>query len=187
MKKICVVGVGYVGLVTGTCFADLGNTVIALDVNAERIENLKKGILPIYEPGLEEMVKRNVTAGRLDFTTSYTDALENADFAFIAVGTPEGVDGEADLKYVRSAAEAIAENMSKPIIIVNKSTVPVGTGDWVADIVRAKQPKPIPFSVVSCPEFLAEGSALADFTNPARIVLGSTDREAANHVADLHL
>lgn len=187
MKKICVVGVGYVGLVTGTCFADLGNTVMALDVNAERIENLKKGILPIYEPGLEEMVKRNVAAGRLDFTTSYTDALEGADFAFIAVGTPEGVDGEADLKYVRSAAEAIAENMSKPIIIVNKSTVPVGTGDWVADIVRAKQPKPIPFSVVSCPEFLAEGSALADFTNPARIVLGSTDREAANHVADLHL
>lgn len=187
MKKICVVGVGYVGLVTGTCFADLGNTVIALDVNAERIENLKKGILPIYEPGLEEMVKRNVTAGRLDFTTSYPEALENADFAFIAVGTPEGVDGEADLKYVRSAAEAIAEHMSKPIIIVNKSTVPVGTGDWVADIVRAKQPKPIPFSVVSCPEFLAEGSALADFTNPARIVLGSTDREAANHVADLHL
>lgn len=187
MKKICVVGVGYVGLVTGTCFADLGNTVIALDVNAERIENLKKGILPIYEPGLEEMVKRNVAAGRLDFTTSYAEALENADFAFIAVGTPEGVDGEADLKYVRSAAEAIAENMSKPIIIVNKSTVPVGTGDWVADIVRAKQPKPIPFSVVSCPEFLAEGSALADFTNPARIVLGSTDREAANQVADLHL
>lgn len=187
MKKICVVGVGYVGLVTGTCFADLGNMVIALDVNAERIENLKKGILPIYEPGLEEMVKRNVAAGRLDFTTSYMDALEGADFAFIAVGTPEGVDGEADLKYVRSAAEAIAENMSKPIIIVNKSTVPVGTGDWVADIVRAKQPKPIPFSVVSCPEFLAEGSALADFTNPARIVLGSTDREAANHVADLHL
>jgi len=187
VKKICVVGVGYVGLVTGTCFADLGNTVIALDVNAERIENLKKGILPIYEPGLEEMVKRNVAAGRLDFTTSYAEALENADFAFIAVGTPEGVDGEADLKYVRSAAEAIAENMSKPIIIVNKSTVPVGTGDWVADIVRAKQPKPIPFSVVSCPEFLAEGSALADFTNPARIVLGSTDREAANQVADLHL
>jgi len=187
VKNICVVGVGYVGLVTGTCFADLGNNVIALDISAERIENLKKGILPIYEPGLEEMVKRNVAAGRLGFTTSYPEALENADFAFIAVGTPEGVDGEADLKYVRAAAEAIAEHMSKPLIIVNKSTVPVGTGDWVADIVSAKQPKPIPFSVVSCPEFLAEGSALADFMNPARIVLGSTDREAANKVADLHL
>ncbi len=187
MKKICVVGVGYVGLVTGTCFADLGNRVIALDISAERIENLKKGILPIYEPGLEEMVKRNVAADRLDFTTSYTEALRDADFAFIAVGTPEGVDGEADLKYVRSAAEAIAEHMQKPLIIVNKSTVPVGTGDWVADIVRGKQPNPIPFSVVSCPEFLAEGSAISDFMNPARIVLGSTDRAAANSVADLHL
>ncbi|MGQ0603772.1 MAG: UDP-glucose dehydrogenase family protein [Anaerolineales bacterium] len=187
MKNIAVVGVGYVGLVTGTCFADLGNNIIALDINEERIENLKKGILPIYEPGLEEMVKRNVAAERLDFTTSYKEALENADFAFIAVGTPEGVDGEADLKYVRAAAESIAETMTRPIIIVNKSTVPVGTGDWVADIVRAKQPKPIPFSVVSCPEFLREGSALADFMNPNRIVLGSLDRDAANKVAELHL
>ena len=187
MKNIAVVGVGYVGLVTGTCFADLGNNVIALDINEERIENLKKGILPIYEPGLEEMVKRNVAAERLNFTTSYKEALENADFAFIAVGTPEGVDGEADLKYVRAAAEAIAETMTRPIIIVNKSTVPVGTGDWVADSVRAKQPKPIPFSVVSCPEFLREGSAIADFMNPNRIVLGSLDRDAANKVAELHL
>ncbi len=187
MKNIAVVGVGYVGLVTGTCFADLGNHIIALDINEERIENLKKGILPIYEPGLEEMVKRNVAAERLDFTTSYAEALANADFAFIAVGTPEGVDGEADLKYVRAAAEAIAETMTRPIIIVNKSTVPVGTGDWVADIVRARQPKPIPFSVVSCPEFLREGSAIADFMNPNRIVLGSLDRDAANKVAELHL
>ncbi len=187
MRNICVIGVGYVGLVTGTCFADLGNRVVALDINEERIANLKQGILPIYEPGLEEMVKRNVAAGRLDFTTSYAEALRGADFAFIAVGTPEGVDGEADLQYVRAAAESIAENMTQPLIIVNKSTVPVGTGDWVADIVRAKQPRPIAFSVVSCPEFLAEGSALSDFMNPARIVLGSTDREAANQVADLHL
>jgi UDPglucose 6-dehydrogenase len=187
VKNIAVVGVGYVGLVTGTCFADLGNHIIALDINEERIENLKKGILPIYEPGLEEMVKRNVAAERLDFTTSYAEALANADFAFIAVGTPEGVDGEADLKYVRAAAEAIAETMTRPIIIVNKSTVPVGTGDWVADIVRARQPKPIPFSVVSCPEFLREGSAIADFMNPNRIVLGSLDRDAANKVAELHL
>jgi UDPglucose 6-dehydrogenase len=187
VKNICVVGVGYVGLVTGTCFADLGNNVIALDINAERIENLRKGILPIYEPGLEEMVKRNVAAERLDFTTAYQEALENADFAFIAVGTPEGVDGEADLQYVRAAAESIAEAMTKPLIIVNKSTVPVGTGDWVADIVRAKQTQPIPFSVVSCPEFLREGSALQDFMNPSRIVLGSLDKDAAHKVADLHL
>ncbi|MBP7691434.1 MAG: UDP-glucose/GDP-mannose dehydrogenase family protein, partial [Anaerolineales bacterium] len=187
MKNICVVGVGYVGLVTGTCFADLGNRVVALDINAERIENLGKGILPIYEPGLEEMVKRNVAAGRLRFTTSYTEALTNADFAFIAVGTPEGVDGEADLQYVRAAAESIAEHMTQPLIIVNKSTVPVGTGDWVADIVRAKQAQPVPFSVVSCPEFLREGSALQDFTSPSRIVLGSLDKDAAHRVADLHL
>lgn len=187
MKNICVIGVGYVGLVTSTCFADLGNRVTALDINEERIENLKQGLLPIYEPGLEEMVKRNVGAGRLSFTTSYPEALAEAEFAFIAVGTPEGVDGEADLQYVRSAAESIAAHMRAPLIIVNKSTVPVGTGDWVADIVRAKQATPISFNVVSCPEFLREGSALADFMSPARTVLGSLDREAANRVADLHL
>jgi UDPglucose 6-dehydrogenase len=187
VKNICVVGVGYVGLVTGTCFADLGNSVTALDINQERIDNLKVGLLPIYEPGLEEMVKRNVAAGRLKFTTSYQEALEGADFAFIAVGTPEGVDGEADLQYVRQAVETIGELMQAPLIIVNKSTVPVGTGDWVAEVVRAKQRAPIPFSVVSCPEFLREGSALTDFMNPARTVLGSLDRDAANRVADLHL
>lgn len=187
MKNICVVGVGYVGLVTGTCFADLGNRVTALDINEERIANLKQGILPIYEPGLEEMVKRNMTAGRLNFTTDYREALNGAEIAFIAVGTPSGVEGEADLQYVRSAAESIAQNMSSFLVIVNKSTVPVGTGDWVSDIVSAKQPQPIPFSVVSCPEFLREGSAIADFMNPARTVLGSLDREAANKVAELHL
>jgi len=187
MKTLCVIGVGYVGLVTGTCFADLGNKVTALDISEERIANLQKGILPIYEPGLEEMVKRNVVAGRLRFTTNYDEALQEAEFAFIAVGTPEGVDGEADLQYVRSAAEAIAERMTRPLVIVNKSTVPVGTGDWVADIVLAKQSQPVPFSVVSCPEFLREGSALQDFMNPARTVLGSLDRDAANKVAELHL
>jgi UDPglucose 6-dehydrogenase len=160
MKNITVVGVGYVGLVTGTCFADLGNRVCCLDINEQRIENLKKGIMPIYEPGLAEMVARNVKGGRLRFTTSYEQALQEAEFVFIAVGTPEGVDGEADLGYVRMAAESIAEVMNHPLILVNKSTVPVGTGDWVADIVREKQPNPIPFSVVSCPEFLREGSAI---------------------------
>ena len=187
MHNICVVGAGYVGLVTGTCFSDLGNRVTALDLNEDRIKNLKAGQLPIYEPGLEEVVKRNVEAGRLRFTTSYDEALEGAEFAFIAVGTPEGVDGEADLQYVRAAAEQVARRMKAPLVIVNKSTVPVGTGDWVADIVRATQPKPIPFSVVSCPEFLREGSAIQDFLNPARIVLGSLDKDAAHRVADLHL
>jgi UDPglucose 6-dehydrogenase len=187
MKNICVVGVGYVGLVTGTCFADLGNNVIGIDVNQDKINDLKKGIMPIYEPGLGEMVARNVKAGRLHFTTSYTEALKDADFVFICVGTPEGVDGEADLRYVRAAAEEIATLMDRPLVIVNKSTVPVGTGDWVADIVRGKQTKPIDFHVVSCPEFLREGSALADFMNPDRTVLGSTDLKASEMVAQLFL
>jgi UDPglucose 6-dehydrogenase len=187
MKDICVIGVGYVGLVTAAGFSDLGNRVTALDINEERVNNLRKGILPIYEPGLEEFVHRNVQAGRLSFTTSYAEGLEKADFAFIAVGTPEGVDGEADLQYVRAAAEAIAKVMSRPLIIVNKSTVPVGTGDWVAEIIRSHLAKPLPFSVVSCPEFLREGCALSDFQNPSRTVLGSMDREAADKVAQLHL
>ncbi len=187
MKNITVVGVGYVGLVTGTCFADLGNNVCCLDINAERIEKLKQGVMPIYEPGLAEMVARNVEAGRLRFTTLYKEGLKDAEFAFIAVGTPEGVDGEADLRYVRMAAESIAEVMDHPLVLVNKSTVPVGTGDWVADIVKEKQTSPIPFSVVSCPEFLREGAALSDFLNPHRVVLGSLDCEAADKVAQLHL
>ncbi|MGE5252295.1 MAG: UDP-glucose dehydrogenase family protein [Bacteroidota bacterium] len=187
MKRICVVGVGYVGIVTGACFADLGNRVIALDVNEQRIENLKKGIMPIYEPGLDELVTRNMNAGRLSFTTSYAEAVKDAEYAFIAVGTPSGVNGEADLQYVASAATSIAQNMTAPLIIINKSTVPIGTGDWVADIVRGAQPQPIHFAVVSCPEFLREGSAIGDFMNPHRTVIGSLDREAAHKVAQLHL
>ncbi len=187
MKQICVIGVGYVGLVTGACFADLGNRVIALDINEQRIAGLKKGIMPIYEPGLEELVKRNVKAGRLSFTTSYAEGLKGTEYAFIAVGTPSGVNGEADLQYVASAARSIAENMTEPLVIINKSTVPVGTGDWVADIVSRALPKPIPFSVVSCPEFLREGSAIGDFMQPHRTVLGSLEREAAEKVAQLHL
>jgi UDPglucose 6-dehydrogenase len=187
MKQICVVGVGYVGLVTAACFADLGNRVTALDVNEQRVENLKKGIMPIYEPGLDELVKRNFSAGRITFTTSYKEALKDAEYAFIAVGTPSGVDGSADLQYVAAAAKSIAENMTAPLVIINKSTVPIGTGDWVADIVKGAQPKPIQFAVVSCPEFLREGSAIGDFTNPHRTVIGSMDKEAANKVAHLHL
>ena len=187
MKNICVVGVGYVGLVTAAAFSDLGNKVIALDISEEKIANLKKGVMPIYEPGLAEMVERNVRAGRLDFTTTYEEGLKDAEFAFICVGTPSGVDGEADLQYVRMAAEAIARTADHPLIIINKSTVPVGTGDWVADIVRANQPEPMKFSVVSCPEFLREGSAIPDFTRPDRTVLGSEDKDAAEAVAQLHL
>jgi UDPglucose 6-dehydrogenase len=187
MRNITVIGVGYVGLVTGTCFADLGNTVCCLDVDELKINTLKSGGIPIYEPGLEEMVRRNVHAGRLTFTTDYAEALREAKFVFIAVGTPEGVDGEADLKYVRTAAESVAAVMDHPLILVNKSTVPVGTGDWVADIIRAKQAQPIEFAVVSNPEFLREGSAILDFMNPDRVVLGSLNQDAANEVAQLYL
>jgi UDPglucose 6-dehydrogenase len=187
VKNITVVGAGYVGLVTAACFADLGNRVIVLDIDRSKIERLKKGVMPIYEPGLEEMVARNAMAGRLDFTVSYPEALREAEFVFIAVGTPSGVDGEADLKHVQQAAQAIAEAMVGPLIVVNKSTVPVGTGDWVADIIRAHQSDPIPFSVVSNPEFLREGSAILDFMNPARTVLGSLNPEAVEKVAQLHL
>jgi UDPglucose 6-dehydrogenase len=187
MKNIAVIGTGYVGLVTGTCFADLGNRVTCIDIDEQKIGTLRSGGVPIYEPGLEEMVRRNVAAGRLFFTTSYADGLRDAEYVFIAVGTPSGVDGEADLQSVRMAAESIAETMLHPLIIINKSTVPVGTGDWVADIIRKHQPEPIDFSVVSCPEFLREGTALSDFISPDRVVLGSLDREAAEKVAQLHL
>jgi UDPglucose 6-dehydrogenase len=187
MRKICVVGVGYVGLVTGTCFADLGHQVTCVDVDQSKITKLRAGGMPIYEPGLEEMVRRNRQADRLSFSSSYEEALAGTEFAFIAVCTPQGSGGEADLKFVRAAARSIAEVMVQPLIIVNKSTVPIGTGDWVADIVRRHQPEPIEFSVVSNPEFLREGSAINDFMHPDRIVLGSLNAEAAAQVAQLYL
>jgi len=186
MKNITVLGAGYVGLVTGASFADLGNKVTLLDIIDEKIQKLKKGNIPIYEPGLSEMVLRNVEKGRLAFTTSYAEALKDAEFVFVAVGTPSGVDGEADLRYVRMAAESVAEHMTQPLIIINKSTVPVGTGDWMADIIQKKQKHQTPFWVVSNPEFLREGSAIADFMNPDRVVLGSVHRQAAEKVAELH-
>ncbi len=187
MAKICVIGTGYVGLVTGTCFSDMGHMVTCLDINEERIEQLKNGIMPIYEPGLKQIVDQNVEAGRLSFTTSYKDALTDAEFAFIAVGTPSNVDGEADMQYVRMAVTSIAENLDHPIIIVNKSTVPVGTGDWVTEVIFDLNGKQKPaFCVVSNPEFLREGSAVSDFMNPDRVVLGSTNPDAAQKVADLY-
>jgi UDPglucose 6-dehydrogenase len=187
MKNIAVIGVGYVGLVTGVCLSDLGNRVVCVDINEEKIEKLNQGEMPIYEPGLEDLVERNVRAGRLSFTTSYREGLQDAEFVFIAVGTPEGVDGEADLRYVRMAARSIAEGMDHPMVIVNKATVPVGTGDWVADIIRQCRNGDIDFAVVSNPEFLREGSAIADFLAPDRVVLGSLDREGAEKVAQLYL
>ncbi|MCC6167059.1 MAG: UDP-glucose/GDP-mannose dehydrogenase family protein [Caldilineaceae bacterium] len=187
MKSIAVAGTGYVGLTTGTCFADMGNQVTCIDIDQEKIDKLRAGEVPIFEPGLSEMIARNVRAGRLRFTTDYAEALADAGFVFICVGTPSGVDGEAELRYVRMAAESVAHAMTHPLIIVNKSTVPVGTGDWVADIVQRSQHTHIAFDVVSCPEFMREGSAIYDFMNPDRVVLGSKNSDAAEKVAQLHL
>lgn len=187
MAKICVIGTGYVGLVTGTCFADMGHQVTCLDIDETRIAQLKNNIMPIYEPGLQQIVEQNVDAGRLRFTNSYPEALSDASFAFIAVGTPSSDDGDADMQYVKMVAESIAHNLDHPIIIVNKSTVPVGTGDWVAEIILDENGHNTPdFSVVSNPEFLREGSAVNDFLDPDRVVLGSTDPEAAQKVAELY-
>jgi UDPglucose 6-dehydrogenase len=186
MKNICVIGVGYVGLVTGACLADLGNRVVCVNQNKEKAANLKKGILPIFEPGLEEIVRRNYEAGRLDFTTFYDEGLKDAEFVFVAVGTPSGSEGEADLSHVTAAATEVAQHLAHPLIIVNKSTVPIGTGDWVADIITTHKVKGVEFAVVSNPEFLREGSGVHDFMNPDRIVLGSTSRAAAEKVAELY-
>lgn len=187
MKNLAVAGTGYVGLSCGTCFADMGNNVTFIDISEEKINMLRNGKVPIFEPGLSEMIERNIKAGRMHFTTDYAEALSDAEFVFICVGTPSGVDGEADLQYVRMAAESVAQNMDHYTIVVNKSTVPVGTGDWVDDIITRSQPEPIPFDVVSCPEFTREGSAIYDFMNPDRVVLGSHNAEAAEKVAQLHL
>ncbi len=195
MSSICVIGTGYVGLVTGTCFSDLGNEVTCLDIDENKIARLSQGELPIYEPGLEEVVKRNSEAGRLKFTTDYSQAVPGADFAFIAVGTPQGDDGGADLSYVEAAAAAIARHLQGHTIIINKSTVPIGTGDWVAGIIErnlnphrgpAASSAPATFAVVSNPEFLREGSAVHDFQVPDRIVLGSTSHAAAEKVSELY-
>jgi UDPglucose 6-dehydrogenase len=189
MKTICVVGTGYVGLVTGTCFAELGNTVTCLDIVAEKIARLRAGELPIFEPGLEPLVQRNVEAGRLRFTTEYAEALAGADYVFIAVNTPTVANGAgADMQYVESAARSIAQYLTHPAIVINKSTMPVGSGDLVSTILREHQrDMNLHIPVVSNPEFLREGSAVEDFLRPDRVVLGSVDRAAAEHVADIYL
>jgi UDPglucose 6-dehydrogenase len=186
MANISVVGVGYVGLVTGACLADLGNQVVCINRNQTKSDHLKRGILPIYEPGLEEIVRRNNEAGRLHFTTDWDEAMAEADFIFVAVGTPTGTEGEADLAHVNATTVEIAQRVHKPLVIINKSTVPIGTGDWVADIVRDIRGDEVEFWVVSNPEFLREGSGVYDFMHPDRVVLGSTSRQAAEKVAELY-
>ncbi|MDP9316145.1 MAG: UDP-glucose/GDP-mannose dehydrogenase family protein [Chloroflexota bacterium] len=185
MKKICVVGTGYVGLVTGVLFADLGNDVTCIEIDQRKLGILRSGKSPIYEPGLEELLRRNLDAGRIRFTDDYDAGVPNADFVFITVGTPMNDDGSADLKYVEAAARSVGRALRNPSVIIDKSTVPVGTGDWVTDLIK-REAGDKPFAVVSNPEFLREGSAVTDFQRPDRIVLGSLDHEAAEKVAELH-
>ncbi len=189
MATICVIGTGYVGLVTGTCLADMGNRVTCVDIVEAKIALLRQGILPIYELGLKELVERNVRAGRLHFTTSYSTGLDDCDFIFIAVNTPTNISqGGVDMSNVESAVHNIARELDHEAIIVNKSTVPVGTGDLIADIMRNNLAHPdVEYAVVSNPEFLREGSAVHDFMHPDRVVLGSSDQQAAREVATLYL
>ena len=184
MPKIAVAGAGYVGITTAVCLAELGNEVVGVDIDPVRVKELKRSRLPIYEPGLAEMLERNAAAGRLRFTTCYEEAVPGADFAFIAVATPEAKDGSADLGAVEAAARSVAETMTGYLVIVNKSTVPIGTGDLVSTVVT-KHSK-LSFDVVSNPEFLREGSAVKDFMSPDRVVIGASKPEAAKRVAGLY-
>jgi UDPglucose 6-dehydrogenase len=184
--NICVIGVGYVGLVTGVVFADLGNDVICVDKIQEKVDKLNSGVMPIYEPGLEEMVARNVSDDRLKFTTDLDTAVKHAEVVFIAVGTPPGADGSTNMAYVDAAAEAVAKAMNGYKVIVNKSTVPVGTGERVRKIIEANITEPILFDVVSNPEFLREGSAISDSLVPDRIVIGAPSRKVAMKLLELY-
>jgi UDPglucose 6-dehydrogenase len=184
--NICVVGTGYVGLVTGAVFADLGNEVICVDNQADKIADLREGRMPIYEPGLEEMVARNVADRRLAFTTDLDDAVKRSVIVFITVGTPPASDGQTDLRAVGEVARAIGRAMERYTVVVNKSTVPVGTGDFVRDVIARHQKTPVPFDVVSNPEFLREGSAIEDTLRPDRIVIGAPTQQVAMTLLELY-
>jgi len=182
--KIAVVGTGYVGLVVGACLAETGNDVTCVDKDEAKVRGLRRGKIPIYEPGLEELVKRGKTEGRLTFTTKLADAVKASQVIFIAVGTPQGEDGSADLQHVLGAARDVARAMDGYRVIVNKSTVPVGTAGRVRDVVRAETKHP--FSVVSNPEFLKQGAAVDDFMKPDRVVIGAEDTRGAEIMVALH-
>tara|TARA_R110002096_G_scaffold157656_2_gene322787 strand:+ start:481 stop:1821 length:1341 start_codon:yes stop_codon:yes gene_type:complete len=187
--NLTVIGTGYVGLVSGTCFAEMGNTVTCIDVDTKKIENLKQGIIPIYEPGLEAMVSRNIKNKSLHFSTDLSSHLEKCDIAFIAVGTPMGNDGSADLKYVLQVAKQIGQHMTHNLIVVDKSTVPVGTADKVEAAIQEElneRKVNIEFHVVSNPEFLKEGDAINDFMKPDRVVIGADNDEAAKKMRTLY-
>jgi UDPglucose 6-dehydrogenase len=183
---IAVIGSGYVGLVTGACFAEFGVDVICVDIAEDKIERLNRGESPIYEPGLDQLLKKNLTAGRLRFTTDIAGAVKQSLVIFIAVGTPPQADGSADLSFVERVAQAIAQHMDSYKVIATKSTVPVGTGSRIAQIITERQTKPTEFSVVSNPEFLREGAAIADFMRPDRVVIGGTDPQAIAIMRDLY-
>jgi len=182
--NICIIGTGYVGLVVGSCLAETGNQVIGADVDGAKIDALKQNVIPIYEPGLDRLVERNQTAGRLDFTTDVAGAVAKSDVVFIAVGTPPDEDGSADLRHVLAVAEVVGRNMARELVVVTKSTVPVGTAAKVSACV-AKFAK-YPFHVVSNPEFLKEGAAVDDFMKPDRVVLGAESDHARSVMAELY-
>ncbi len=185
--KLTVFGAGYVGLVTGSCFAELGNNVTLIDIDKKRVDNLNKGIIPIYEPGLSELIKNNVKENRLFFSTNAKKAVEDAKIIFIAVGTPPKDNGETDLSYVLSVAKTIGENMNGYKVIVDKSTVPVGTADKVAHEIKSHMKRKYDFDVVSNPEFLKEGSAIQDFMVPDRIIVGADSKKSKDIMNELYL
>lgn len=187
--NIAIVGTGYVGLVSGTCFAEMGVNVVCVDIDREKVAKLREGIVPIYEPGLDEMVKRNVEAGRLRFTTDLREVLDEVEVVFSAVGTPPDEDGSADLKYVLAVAKTFGENIKKYTILVTKSTVPVGTARKVKETVKeelARRGAEVPFDVASNPEFLKEGAAIKDFMTPDRVVVGTESEEARKVMTRLY-
>ncbi len=187
--KISVIGTGYVGLVTGTCFAEMGNTVTCVDIDEQKIAKLKKGIIPIYEPGLEEMVLENYKRQTLHFTTDIKEALQHSDICFIAVGTPMGEDGSADLQYVLAVARSIGEHMTHHMYVIDKSTVPVGTAEKVKATIQEeldRRGSDLTFDVISNPEFLKEGAAIEDFMKPDRVVVGADNEEAFEVMRELY-
>ncbi|MFQ6093234.1 MAG: UDP-glucose dehydrogenase family protein [bacterium] len=186
MRKICMIGTGYVGLVTGACFADFGNSVLCVDVDSEKIELLKKSVIPFFEPGLKEFIERNTARKRLGFSEDVEWGIRESEVIFIAVGTPSLSDGGADLSQVFAVAEKIAQNMSEYKVVVNKSTVSVGTGAKVAEIIRTHQRRSVEFDVVSNPEFLREGSAIEDFMRPDRVVIGATSEKAMAVMSEIY-
>ena len=182
--KVCVIGTGYVGLVVGTCLAEMGNDVVCVDNNEEKLAQIRKGIIPIYEPGLEDLIKVNVSENRLTFTNNIKEAVEKSLACFIAVGTPQGEDGSADLKYVYEVAKSIAKAMNDYKVIINKSTVPVGTAEEVTKIIKENTTHD--FDVVSNPEFLKQGAAVDDFLKPDRVVIGSNSQKATEIMQELY-